>query len=121
MIWAKRRFEYAAYAPYQDLFEKLLMANPTLYRQFIMVCTDTDDPGVSDYYIGVPYKAFLAGFDSFEIVGEDQLPKVIDTLCVADATTEEFTSRFRFADHYERQNLRQKRRMQRRRENASGT
>lgn len=49
MIWAKRRFEYAAYAPHQDLLEKLLMANETLYRQFIMVCTNTDDPGVSDY------------------------------------------------------------------------
>jgi hypothetical protein len=118
MIWAKRRFEYAAYAPYQDLLEKLLMANSTLYREFIMVCTETDDPGVSDYYVGVPNRAFLAAFDRFEIIGEDQLPKVIDTLCVADASTEEFTSRFRFADHYERQRLRQQRRMQRRGDNS---
>jgi hypothetical protein len=65
MIWAKRRFEYAAYARYQDLLEEFLMRNPALYRQFIMVCTNTDDPGVSDYYVGVPHQAFLVGFDGF--------------------------------------------------------
>lgn len=66
VIWAKRRFEFAAYAPYQDRLEKLLMANAPLYRQFIMVSTNTDDPGVSDYYIGVPSDVFLTGFDGFE-------------------------------------------------------
>jgi hypothetical protein len=98
MIWAKRRFEFATYAPYFDRLEKLLMANPTLYRQFIMVSTKTDDPGVDDYYVGVPAQAFLAAFDGFEIVGEDQLPNEIDTLHIADATTDEFKSRFRFRD-----------------------
>jgi hypothetical protein len=96
MIWAKRSFEFAAYAPYMDRLEKLLMANPTLYRQFIMVSTKTDDPGVDDYYVGVPALAFMTGFDGFEIVSEDQLPKEIDTLHLADGTTDEFKSHFRF-------------------------
>jgi hypothetical protein len=75
MIWAKRRFEFTAYAPCQDGLGALQMANPTLYRQFIMVSADTDKPGVSDHYIGVPNSAFLDGFESFEIVDEHELPK----------------------------------------------
>lgn len=71
MVWAKHRFAYADYSPYFDRLEKLLMANATLYRQFIMVSTETDNAGVSDYYVGVPHKAFLAGFDGFETVRED--------------------------------------------------
>lgn len=99
MIWAKRRFEFAAYAPYMDRLEKLLLENTTLYRQFIMVSTKTDDPGVDDYYVGVPAQAFLAGFDGFAAVSEGQLPKEIDTLHIADATTDEFKSRFKFRHH----------------------
>ena len=57
MIWAKRRFAYADYAPYQDQMEKLLMANAPLYQQFLMVSTKTDDPGVSTYYVGVQSKS----------------------------------------------------------------
>jgi hypothetical protein len=38
----------------------------------------------------------MAAFDGFESVDESELPKVIDTLHIADATTDEFKSRFRF-------------------------
>ena len=95
MFWAKRRFEYAAYGPYQDQLEKLLMANPTHYKEFLMVSTKTDDPAVSDYYIGVPSETFLAAFDGFERVAESDLPKEIDSFHLGDATKEPFKSRFR--------------------------
>jgi len=95
MVWAKRRFKFAEYSPYTDQLEKLLMANPTLYRQFIMVSTKAD-AREEDYYVGVPTKAFLTGFDDFEPVEEAALPKVIDVLHIADATTDEFKSRFTF-------------------------
>ena len=109
MIWARRRFEYAAYAAYQDRIGDLQMANPTLYRQFVMVDVETDKPGVSDHYIGVPSQAFLAAFDGFEVVREDQLPKEIDGVSLADATDNEFTSRFRLRSHDERRRLQQER------------
>ncbi len=96
MIWAKRRFEFASYAPYQDRIEKLLMANAALYRQFFMVSTKTDDAGVSDYYVGAPNESFLIDFDGFERVTENDLPKEIDVFHIGDATTDEFKKRFRF-------------------------
>jgi|SRR5665213_38195 len=102
MIWAKRRFEFAAYAPYQDRLDTLLKASPTLYPQFIMVSIRTDNPRVDEYYIGVPAQAYMMAFDGFEIISEDQLPKEIDALQIADATTDEFTSRFRFRDRSHR-------------------
>lgn len=96
MFWAKRQFAYAAFAPYQDRLEKLLMTNPTRYSQFIMVSVDTDKVGVGTYFVGVPEKVLLVGFDGFEAIQESELPKQIDTLLIADATTDEFKSRFRF-------------------------
>lgn len=96
MIWAKRIFEGAAYAPYQDRLQQLLFANAAQYQEFIMVCTDTDRPGVSTYWVGVPTEALLAPFDGFERVQEADLPKEIDSLLLADATKEPFTSRFKF-------------------------
>ena len=64
MMCVKRRFQHADYAPYMDLLEKLLFANPTLYQEFIMVSTKTEDkPGESEYYVGVPHKAlYVAEF-----------------------------------------------------------
>ena len=97
MVWGKRRFDGVEYVPYFDRFEKLLLANGTLYREFIMVSTKTDNPFVDDFYIGVPNDVFLALFDGFERIGEADLPKVIDTLHIADASTDQFKSRFRFA------------------------
>jgi hypothetical protein len=97
MIWVKRRFAFADYAPYQDRLTNLLMANAVLYPQFIMVAVDVPgEPGVSDYYVGVPREQFLTGFDGFQRVTEEQLPTVIDSLCVADASKDEFKRRFRF-------------------------
>src|SRR4029077_14193904 len=118
MIWAKRRFKRAEYAPYQDRVGDLQMAAPTLYRQFIMVDVETGEPGVSDHYIGLPNQALLAAFDGFEVVGEDQLPKEIDGVSLADTSDDEFTSRFRLRSHDDRQRLRRERLDQRRREKA---
>jgi hypothetical protein len=104
MIWAKRRFAFADHRPYFERLENLLMSNAPLYRQLIMVSTDVDrdQPGVSEYYIGVPSEIFLARFDGFERVAESDLPKVIDTLHIADASTPEFKSRFRIRTDDER-------------------
>ena len=115
MIWAKRRFAYAAYGPYQDRIGHLHMMSPTMQRQFIMVDVEADKPGESDHYIGLPHQAFLASFDGFEFVSEDQLPKKIDGVSLADQSDEEFTSRFRLRSHEERQRLRRERLAQRRR------
>jgi hypothetical protein len=93
MFWAKRSFEFAAYAPYQDRLGELQMANPTMASQFIMVSTKTN-ARVSDYYLGVPLKAFLADFDGFSYVAEQELPKEIDTVLLADLASDEFNSRF---------------------------
>lgn len=99
MIWVKRRFQFAEYGQYMDLLERLLMANPTLYQEFIMVSVKTEDkPGESGYYVGVPHKALLAGFDGFTPVEESELPKEIDTVLIADQTKEPFRSRFRFKE-----------------------
>jgi hypothetical protein len=97
MVWIKRRFAAADYAPYMDYLTKLLFANPRQYQEFIMVSTKTPDAMVSDYYVGLPDEALAGGFDGFERVGESDLPKTIDVLLVADATKEPFTSRFHFA------------------------
>jgi hypothetical protein len=100
MIWGKRRFAFADYSPYFDRLEALLMANPTQYRQFTMVSTDTDEAGVSDYYVGVPNKVLMAAFDGFEPVEEAQVPKVIDSLHIGDAN--EINRRFEFRHNLRR-------------------
>jgi hypothetical protein len=96
MVWIKRRFAAADYGPYMDRLEKLMMATPTRYPEFLMVSTKTDEVLLSDYYIGVPSESFLIGFDGFERIAEADLPKVIDTFHLGDATKEPFQSRFRF-------------------------
>ncbi|HXW26715.1 MAG TPA: hypothetical protein VEK73_18380 [Xanthobacteraceae bacterium] len=103
MYWIKRRFAYAEYAPYMAILEKLLMANPTQYQEFLMVSTEVpDDPGEGDYYIGVPHKAFAMAFDGFTPVEESDLPKEIDSFLLGDQTKQPFTSRFKFRDRYSR-------------------
>jgi hypothetical protein len=72
MIWGKRRFELADYAPYQVL-AKLMLENPSLHSQFIMVSMVTDVPNVFNYYVGVPSQTFFADFDGFIIVDESDL------------------------------------------------
>jgi hypothetical protein len=96
MFWAKRHFAYAEFAPYQVIFEKLLMANPTQYQNFLMFSVQAGGPAKSDYYIGVPNKTFLSLFNGFQEVSEDEVPKEIDTFLVGDQTKEPFTSRFTF-------------------------
>jgi hypothetical protein len=85
------------FAQYQERLIKLLYENPTRYREFIMVRTKTEDPFSRIYYVGVPAEAFTEGFDGFEYVRDEELPKVIDAVIVADVNSEEFTSRFRYS------------------------
>lgn len=98
MIWIKRRFSGVDYVPYFKRLESLLMANPTHYKELLMVSTKTDDPLTDDYYVGVPSKAHLIGFDGFERVNESDLPKKVDTFHFGDAIKEPFQSRFHFRD-----------------------
>jgi hypothetical protein len=102
MIWAKRQFEYAGYAPYQDRLGDLQLANASVFRQFIMVSVNTSKPGVSEVIIGLPNKTFLPLFDGFEEIPEGGLPKEIDTLLLADVASDEFNSRFKFRERRER-------------------
>jgi len=96
-MWAKRRFKYAEFAPYQDILGELQMANAKICGQFIMVSVDTkDEPGESEYYVGVPNKAFLMPFVGFQQIQESELPREIDTLLLADVASEEFQRRFTF-------------------------
>ena len=97
MVWLKRRFAYADYAPYFAILEKLIDANPKLDAEFMMASTKFTDPHLSEYYVGLPDKSFAAAFDDFEPVAESNLPKMINTLHIGDATTEPFKARFRFA------------------------
>ena len=94
MHWAKRQLAFAAYAPHQSKLQTLLMANARRHREFMMVATDTREAGVGTYFVGVPEKDLLARFDGFTAIDEAELPKEIDTLLVADGTSEEFKSRF---------------------------
>ena len=96
MFWGKRQFAYADFAPYQDRLSQLLMADAGNYRQYIMVSTDTGKPGISNYYVGVPREALLRFFDGFDPVTEQDLPQEIDTLLLAEGSSDEFTSRFKF-------------------------
>jgi hypothetical protein len=80
MIWAKRQFRFPEYAPYMERLDKLMLANPSMYSQFIMVSTGVSKPALSNYYVGVPDQSFLAEFDGFDIVPESQLPNKIDTV-----------------------------------------
>ncbi len=93
MYWAKRRFKAADYASYQDRLGQLLMANPTAYREYMMFSMK-QGVGESDVYVGVPLQGLLAMFDGFERVEETALPKVVDTLLLADANA--FGERFEF-------------------------
>jgi len=75
MIWVTRRFAAADYAPYQDRLDELMWANTPLHAQFMMVGVETGEPGMNDIYVGVPTAAFLAEFDGFRIIPEEELPK----------------------------------------------
>jgi hypothetical protein len=95
MIWATRRFAAADYAPYQDRLDELMWANTQLHERFMMVSVETDrERGMNDIYVGVPTSVFLAQFDGFRIIPEEELPEEIDALLIG--TISEFKSHFRF-------------------------
>ncbi|MCP2219915.1 hypothetical protein [Bradyrhizobium elkanii] len=96
MIWLKRQFQAADFAPYQDRLESLMSLVPTRYAEFLMVSTETSRPLISDYYVGLPDESFAGKFDGFERVAETDLPREIDTFLFGDQTKEPFTSRFKF-------------------------
>jgi hypothetical protein len=96
VIWGRRQFAKADFARYHERLIKLLHANPAQYREFAMVGTNTEAPTVRMYYVGVPMEAFMEAFDGFEAVKDQELPREIDVVIVADVSSEEFRSRFRF-------------------------
>jgi hypothetical protein len=99
MIWAKRRFDsLVGYIPYFERLENLRRANLNLSGQFIMVSTKTEDPAVSDYYIGVPNQGFLSAFDGFKIIDERDVPTHYDVLHLADSNSADFRRLFRSQD-----------------------
>jgi hypothetical protein len=95
MVWGKRRLAGVEYVPAMDLLEGLMKANASHYREYMMVSVKTPKFGTDDYFVGVPDKALLSLFEGFDPVEEAELPKVIDTLHVADVNA--FNSRFKFA------------------------
>lgn len=93
MYWAKRQFDWADYGPYQDRLEALQMAHPTRCSEFMMFSTKVTT-ATSEYYVGVPTRELLAGFDGFAPVDEGHLPKVVDCLNMGDQNA--FAERFTF-------------------------
>jgi len=98
MIWLKRRFEAAQYAPYQDKLAALQLTLPARYPEFLMVSTNTETPLISDYYVGLPEQSFASAFDGFEPVTEADLPREIDTFLYGDQTKLPFKQRFKFRE-----------------------
>ena len=98
MLWGKREFSNAEdFGRYQERLVRLLYENPSRHREFMMVRTKTEDPVSAMYYVGVPTEVSTEAFDGFEHVPDEELPKVIDAVIVADVHSEEFTTRFRYA------------------------
>jgi hypothetical protein len=104
MVWGKRACSSAEFGRYHDHLLKLLYANPAHYQEFMMVSTKTEDPTLRMYYVGVPLEKFTEGFERFEYVPDEELPKVIDTVIVADVKSAEFITRFRYASQTIRAN-----------------
>lgn len=94
MIWSKRRFQWADFTPYLDCLEKLMLANASLYREFLMVSLKTEKAGESEVYVGLPHRSFMNAFDGFELVDETDVPKIVDKLLGGDRNS--FDSRFEF-------------------------
>jgi hypothetical protein len=86
MIWGKRLFSGPDYWPYQDRIAQLMLTNPTLCKQFIMVGIKATDRRASAIYVGVPSELYFVGFGSFERVQEADLPTVVDALRKARST-----------------------------------
>ena len=56
--------------------------------------------GLQDIYVGVPTKELMTLFDGFEPINEAELPKVVDSLLLADVNA--FSGRFEFRHNKER-------------------
>jgi len=97
MVWGKRAFSNSDFSRYHEILLKLLYANPAHHREFMMVSIKTEDPTLRMYYVGVPLETFTVEFDEFEHVPDEELPKLIDTVIVADVKSDDFVSRFRYA------------------------
>jgi hypothetical protein len=96
MFWARRDFKSADHGPYPDRLVKLMMADVARRRQYIMVSVKRQKVMDNVVYVGVPDSGLLALFDGFERVAEAQLPKEIDVRLVAQGSSVEFTSRFKY-------------------------
>lgn len=97
MFWVKRALKASEFPPYQHKMQVLLLAFPLSQADLIMVSVATEKAGQSICYVGVPLKEMLWIFDGFERVDEDNLPRQIDAVWVADQTQEPFTTRFQLA------------------------
>lgn len=74
-----------------------MMANTSNYQEFMMVSVKcSDEPRANEYYIGVPDQAMLSQFDLFNAIEEDEVPRIIDAIHIADASKEAFKNRFQF-------------------------
>jgi hypothetical protein len=96
VTWGKRQLSDSEFARYHDRLVKLLYRYPTRYQEFMMVNTKTENPSARMYYVGVPTDVFMQAFDGFELVKDQDLPKEIDTVIVADVRSDEFENRFQF-------------------------
>jgi len=92
MIWAKRDFQFAEYAPYQVQFEELhfKLGGPAA----MMMVMAKKNARLSDVIISLPDAKFLRMFEGFEIIDESELPKEVSILCVNHAT-DDFEKRFK--------------------------
>jgi phage terminase large subunit len=80
MIWSKRKFQDADYAPCMERLSQLMLADASRADQYMMVSTEDDAADVDEYYISVPNEVLLRLFDGFERVPESALPKEIDMI-----------------------------------------
>lgn len=97
MFWAKRTLKVSEFSPYQHKMQVLLLAFPLSHADLIMVSVATEKAGQSICYVGVPLKEMLWIFDRFERVDEDDLPKQITAVWIADQSQQPFRSRFQLA------------------------
>ena len=89
MIWIKRQFRFAEFAPYQNRLGEFTFENAG--DEFFMVSMG------NDYFVGLPSEEFHSHFDGFEVVNEADLPKEVKVL-VGDTNSQEFKRLFVIAN-----------------------
>lgn len=80
MIWGKRRFQDAEYAPYMEKLSQIMLADASRAAQYMMVSTEDEESGAEEYYISVPDEALMRLFDGFQRVPDSALPKEINVI-----------------------------------------